>query len=251
VENLSNITAAILAGGLGTRLRGVVADRPKVLAEIAGRPFLAYLLDQLAAAGIRRAVLCTGYRADLVQAAFGERYGGLSLQYSPESAPLGTGGALRAALPWLQSSTILVANGDSWCQADLAAFHRQHQQIGACGSLLLTKVADASRYGRVDVDPSGWITDFAEKASAATQGWINAGIYLLQREVLSVVPPAEATSLERQVFPALIGRGLYGCKTGGRFIDIGTPESFAQAAEFFADRDGATLVPSPFGRGLG
>jgi D-glycero-alpha-D-manno-heptose 1-phosphate guanylyltransferase len=234
MENLADVTAVVLAGGLGTRLRSVVGDRPKVLAEVAGRPFLAYLLDHLAGAGIRRAVLCTGYRAELVRAAFGERYAELGLRYSVESAPLGTGGALRAALPLLESPTVLVMNGDSYCEAELAAFFEQHRQAAAVGSLLLTRVANASRYGRVETDDSGRITQFAEKSRQQSPGWINAGIYLLQQELLDVMPSNETISLERQIFPAWIGSGLYGFKSGGRFIDIGVPEAFAKAADFFA-----------------
>jgi NDP-sugar pyrophosphorylase family protein len=234
MSELSGLTAVILAGGLGTRLRSVVSDRPKILAEIAGRPFLAYLLDRVIAAGVRHAVLCTGYRADQVRATFGEQYGPLVVDYSVESRPLGTGGALRAALPRMHSETVLVFNGDSWCDADLAAFEVDHRRVQATGSLLLTEVDDTSRYGRVDTDDANRITHFAEKSATTSAGWINAGIYLLQRHLLLEIPEKEMVSLEREVFPAWIGRGLYGWRRGGRFLDIGTPESLQQAAGFFA-----------------
>jgi NDP-sugar pyrophosphorylase family protein len=234
MHTLTGITAAILAGGLGTRLLSAVPDRPKVLAEVAGRPFLAHLLDLFVAAGIRRVVLCTGYRAEAVEAAFGNRYGDLTIQYSVESEPQGTGGALRAALPLLDSSTVLVANGDSWCQVDLAASWDRHRGCGARASLLLTKVADPSRFGRVEVDHSGRVTQFAEKAPGLAAGWINAGIYLIDREAIAAIPAGEQVSLEHDIFPAMIGRGLYGFAAGGRFLDIGTPESYAAAEAFFA-----------------
>src|SRR5437899_2628493 len=111
----NSLSAAILVGGLGTRLRGIVADRPKVLAEVRGRPFLAYLLDQLVASGFQDVVLCTGYRSEQVKEVFGDGYGPLRIVYSEETVPLGTAGALRLALPLLQSETILVMNGDSFC----------------------------------------------------------------------------------------------------------------------------------------
>jgi NDP-sugar pyrophosphorylase family protein len=244
-KGLSHITAVVLAGGLGTRLRSVVGERPKVLAEVAGRPFLAYLLDQLAAAGVRRAVLCTGYQAERVRTTFGESYRELAIEHSAETTPMGTGGALRMALPRVESSTVLVANGDSWCQADLPAFLNRHRQTGALGSLLLTHVPDASRYGSVGADASGRITRFEEKKPEASPGWINAGIYLFERELLAAIPPKETISLERQVFPAWIGRGLFGFKLGGRFVDIGTPESLAEAERFFG-RDGWDLATSQF-----
>ena len=122
--SLADVSAVILASGLGTRLRSVVADRPKVLAPIGGRPLLAYLFDQLIAAGIREAVLATGYRGEQIEAALGTAYGPLRLRYSPEPSPLGTGGALRLAWSLLAAPSALVMNDDSYCQADLAALPR-------------------------------------------------------------------------------------------------------------------------------
>src|SRR5687767_8460671 len=120
MNDFNHVTAAVLAGGLGSRLRPAVADRPKVLADVAGRPFLAYMLEQLAAAGMSRAVLLTGYRGDQVEAAFGPSFAGLRLAYSREPEPLDTAGALRYALPLLDRRTVLVLNGDSFCRLDLA-----------------------------------------------------------------------------------------------------------------------------------
>jgi NDP-sugar pyrophosphorylase family protein len=233
---LAGATAAILAGGLGTRLRGVVADRPKVLAEVRGRPFLAFLLDQLRAAGVGRAVLCTGYRGEQVRAAFGDRHGSLDLAYSQEPLPLGTGGALRRALPLLPSDPILVLNGDSFCDADLEGFWNWHLSQRAAASLLLVRVPDTARYGRVQVQEDGRVLRFEEKADAGGPGWINAGIYLLRRSLVLEVPQGCTVSLERELFPAWIGRGLCGHASAGRFLDIGTPESYALAEQFFGER---------------
>src|SRR5205085_7836343 len=132
-----------------------VADRPKVLATIAGRPFLTFILDQLAAAGCRAVVLCTGYQAAQVECAFGSRYRGMQLGYSREESQLGTGGALRLALPLVEAPRCLVLNGDSYCAADLREFATWHTSRSAAASLLLTRVADTSRFGRVDVLPDG------------------------------------------------------------------------------------------------
>ncbi|MCX5919044.1 MAG: sugar phosphate nucleotidyltransferase, partial [Deltaproteobacteria bacterium] len=126
MKNLSHITAAILAGGLGSRLRPVVADRPKVLAEVGARPFIFYLLDQLAAVRVRQVVLCTGYLAHQIRDTLGETYGPMNLLYSQDPSPLGTGGALCFALPLLESETVLVLNGDSFCEANLRAFCLVH-----------------------------------------------------------------------------------------------------------------------------
>ncbi len=233
-SELKNITAAILAGGKGTRLQSAVSDRPKALAEIGGRPFLAWLLDRLAAAGIVDVALCTGYRAEQIENAFGASYQGLRLIYSRETQPLGTGGALRLAAPKIPSDPVLVINGDSAVDADLAELVAWHRAHGAAGTLLLAHVDDARRYGRVRLDDTGRVLEFAEKSEREEPGWINAGVYVLGRDLLDSISPHREVSLEREVFPAWIGRGLFGHRGQGRFIDIGTPESYAAAAEFFS-----------------
>lgn len=232
-RDLTAVTAVILAGGLGTRLRSVVADRPKVLAEVRGRPFLAYLLDQLTAAGVSDVVVCTGYLGDQLEAAFYDSYRGASLRYCREPLPLGTAGALRLALPMVQSDPVLVMNGDSFCHADLNDFCHWHQARGARATLLLTEVPDTRRYGRVFVDAHGRVRRFEEKGDAAGPGRINAGIYLLTQEVLRAIPTDAAVSLESEVLPAWIGRGLYAYPTNGAFLDIGTSEAYARAEQFF------------------
>jgi NDP-sugar pyrophosphorylase family protein len=234
MRDLAGVTAAILAGGLGTRLRSVMADRPKVLAEIRGRPFLAYLLDILAGAGVRYVVLCTGYLGGQVRSGFGDSYGSLRLVYSQESSPLGTAGALRLALPLFKSDPVLVMNGDSFCETNLRAFWAWHCARGAEATLLLTQIPDTKRYGRVQVDADGFVLSFDEKDDTCGPGWINAGIYLLNHRLLLRIPTNSAVSLEQEVFPAWIGRGLYGYRSEGRFLDIGTPEAYAVAERFFA-----------------
>lgn len=229
-----NVTAAVLAGGLGTRLRSVIADRPKALAEIKGRPFITYLLDQLTWTGVRSAVLCTGYLGEQIAGAIGENWDGLRVSYSREERPLGTGGALRLALPHLGSDPVLVLNGDSFCMADLKGFWNWYHSRPAIVGMLLIQAADTQRYGRVRVESDGAITEFAEKKVDGGPGWINAGIYLLNREVISSIPTETNVSLEHDVFPRLVGRGLCGFPSRGRFLDIGTPEDFAAAETFFA-----------------
>ena len=233
MKNLSHITAAILAGGLGTRLRPMVADRPKVLAQVGDRPFIFYLLDQLAAVRVREVVLCTGYLAHQVRDTLGETYGPMNLLYSQEPSPLGTGGALCFALPLLESEPVLVLNGDSFCEANLRAFCLVHRLRGAQASLLLAEVTDTGRFGWVALDEEGRITGFREKGKATGGGWVNGGIYLINRALLETIPPQQTVSLEQDLFPAWIGRGLYGFRSQGRFIDIGVPESLAGAETFF------------------
>ncbi|MBY0514695.1 MAG: nucleotidyltransferase family protein [Gemmataceae bacterium] len=231
---MTGVSAAILAGGLGTRLRSVVADRPKVLAPVAGRPFLTHLLDRLAAAGVGETLLLVGHGADQVRDALGETYRGTRLRYSAEPEPLGTGGAIRYVLPQVRTETVLVLNGDSYCQVDLAAFHNFHRAGGYAASLVLTHVENAARFGRVVVNDDR-VVRFEEKCPTPAPGRINAGVYLLNRALLEAVPAGRPASLERDLLPNWVAAGLVGgFAAGGRFIDIGVPESYAAAEAFFA-----------------
>lgn len=234
MSELADLTAVILAGGFGTRLRPVVADRPKVLGKVRGRPFLAYLLLQLAAVGMDHVVLCIGYLGDQVKSEFGEAYGPLRLVYSQEEVPLGTAGALRLAMPLLRSDSVLVMNGDSFCDANLKDLWACHCAKNAEATLVLVEVSDTKRFGRVNVDADGVVLSFEEKDETSGQGWINAGIYLLNRSLLLTIPAGGAVSLEREVFPAWVGQAIYGYRSNGRFLDIGTPESYALADDFLA-----------------
>jgi len=224
---LSDLNAVILAGGLGTRLRPVLWDQPKVLAPIGGRPFLAYLLDELVRQGARRVVLCTGHLGEQVEARFGNAYGPLSLVYSQEHEPRGTGGAIRGALPLLESDPALILNGDSYCRVHLPTFLAWHRARKARGSLVIARVAERSRYGRVDVSDDGAVLLFREKEDKGGSGWVCVGVYLLSQEIIASMPADGPCSLERDVLPA--AAGLFGYRIEGPFLDIGTPESYAQA----------------------
>ena len=214
-NDLAGVTAAVLAGGLGTRLRAVVADRPKVLAPVAGRPFLAHLLDQLAEAGVRETVLLVGHMAELVREEFGDWYREMRLAYSHESDPLGTGGAVRLALPHFHRESVLLLNGDSYCRADYPALMAFHRQTQGSASLVLTRVPNASRFGRVVVGAGGRVERFEEKDPTPTPGWINAGVYLLGREVIAGIEPgARPLAGTRPV--AGVGRGGPGVRLPSR-----------------------------------
>ncbi len=227
--------AAILAGGLGTRLRKVVSDRPKVMAMVAGRPFITYLLDQLLDSGIRKTVLCTGYMADLIRNELGSTYKGMALFYSPESIPLGTGGALRNAVGQASGDMLLVLNGDSFCQCTIADFIAGQNSSGAYAGMVLTRVTDISRFGAVLTNEASRVETFIEKGGLNGPGWINAGIYLLPINMVSQIPPERQVSLEHELFPALIDQGLYGYRCTGSFIDIGIPAELQRAQLFFSE----------------
>jgi D-glycero-alpha-D-manno-heptose 1-phosphate guanylyltransferase len=235
MRDISDITAAILVGGHGTRLQPVVSDRPKVLALVRGRPFLAYLLDQLMSLDISEVVFCSGYMSDKIQECFRDSYGSLRLLYSREEKPLGTGGAIRLAMPYFRSDTVLVMNGDSYIDVDLEAYLNWFRERERRAALVLTKAEDTSRYGTVCVDGDR-ITAFEEKKACSGLGWINAGIYLLKRSLVSSIPAGKFYSLEHEFFPSLTGGELYGFCVERRFIDIGTPEAYTMAEEFFASK---------------
>jgi len=257
MSQADGITAYILAGGFGTRLRQVVSDRPKVLAQVLGRPFVFHILDRLARAGLRRAVFCTGYMAQMLERVVGPHYRGMALFYSAEDNPLGTAGALRLALERHPSQLALALNGDSILSADLAPYLDWFGQNTFTASLLLARVEDKSRYGSVSMDALGRVLGFEEKGQGGP-GLINAGVYMLRGDALKAIAPGQAASLEQDVFPRQAESGSLGAFVSkGRFLDIGLPETYAQAGRFlagleaaaskgraavFLDRDGTVIV---------
>jgi NDP-sugar pyrophosphorylase family protein len=227
-DALSGVDVVILAGGQGTRLQSVPGDVPKPLRPVNGRPFLSYLLDQIRASGGRRIILSLGYRPDAFRE-FATREG---LEVSVEPAPLGTGGGLRNAFPLLRSDAVMAMNGDSYAAVDLGLLAALQRRRKARAMMLLAEVADASRYGRVEIDEDGSVLSFSEKGEAGP-GLINAGVYVLQRSVVADIPEGRAVSLERETFPSLIGTRFFGEPGAFPFMDIGTPESYAASSEFF------------------
>jgi NDP-sugar pyrophosphorylase family protein len=227
--------AVILAGGRATRLQSVVSDRPKLLAEIAGRPFAHYLLTQLARAGFGRAVFCTGHMADQIEAALGRHWGSLELAYSREESALDTAGAVRHALPLLHTGLSVVINGDTFLGIDFASMLKATAVRKAAGAIALVEVADAQRFGSVSVSPKGLITGFVEKGAGHMRpGLINGGIYALERSLIEQIPAGRKISLERDMMPVWIPQGIHGYLATGPFIDIGTPESYAESQQVLA-----------------
>ena len=233
---LEPLDVYVLAGGLGTRVRAALGDMPKLLAPIAGRPYLAYLLDWLARFGARRIVLGLGHLAEAVQDHLARTpTPGFEIVPVVEPRPLGTAGAIRFARPALKTDPVLVMNGDSLVEADLCALLESHRVEGALGTVLCTEVEEASRYGRVLLDGAGRIQGFVEKdAGYSGAATISAGVYLLSARLLDEIARGNAGSLEREVFARLPARSLAALSGRYRFIDIGTPDSLARAAEVLA-----------------
>jgi len=223
-------TAVLLVGGLGTRLRSVISEKPKALAPIGDTPFLKVLLLELRSQGIERIVMCTGHFAEQIEEEFGDGSElGIAIEYSQELQPLGTAGAIKLAEKHLEDCReFIVLNGDSFLELDFKAFVRFHRESRSVATIALRKVSNAARYGTVEVDKDGKVCSFREKLGIEEPGLINGGIYIFEREVLSGLPEG-ASSLEKDVLPKLLERSVCGFQTNGLFIDIGTPEDYAKA----------------------
>ncbi len=230
----SSIRAFVLCGGLGTRLRAVLRDRPKSMAPVAGVPFLQILLARLHAQGIREVILGTGYLAEQIEEHFGDGHTfGLTITYSRESAPLGTGGALKLAEQQL-SDPVLILNGDSFVEWELTSLLDKFDATNSDLVMALQVVPEVSRYGSVTLAEDGRIADFVEKGVRTGPGLINAGVYLLCKTILADLPNEKPVSLERDVFPQLLQSSVYGVVSEGHFIDIGVPEDLERAQTLLA-----------------
>ena len=230
--------AILLCGGLGTRLRSVVSDRPKPMADIAGKPFLHYLVKMLSESGVKHLIFALGYMGEQIEAYFqsGEEYG-LSISYSYEDSPLGTGGAIRNALSKVSGENVLVLNADTYFHTDYESLLREQLKNKAAMTIASRKIEDISRYGAILKDESGRILRWNEKmssdqAEAPCPGEINGGIYVMQKSLIEKIPEGKQ-SLENDCIPAWLEDGLYlqAVPSDGYFMDIGIPEDYAQFKE--------------------
>jgi mannose-1-phosphate guanylyltransferase len=222
--------ALILAGGEGTRLRPLTYTAPKPVLPLAGRPHIAYVIDWLVKHGVDDVVVSCGFLAEGMRKALAEPERGVEIRYAEEPEPRGTAGAIRFAEDLL-GDRFFVLNGDVLCDLDLTALVEQHERTGARATIALYPVEDPSGYGLVHREDDGMITEFLEKPEPemVDTDEINAGAYLLERSVLEEIPPERAVSIEHEIFPTLIERGLYGIRLEGYWIDIGTPARFLEA----------------------
>jgi len=240
------VQALVLAGGEGTRLRPLTLTTPKPVMPLAGRPFLSFMLDWVHSYGADEVILSCGFMSDAVKSVLGDIYDGMRLRHVIEADPLGTAGPVRLAYDeGVLEERVLVLNGDVLTDIDLTAELEQHERTGARATLALYPVEDTSSYGVVPTDDEGRVTEFIEKGGGeAPTDRINAGAYVLEREVVESIPAGQAVSFEREVFPSLIGEGLYGYDAAGYWIDIGTPERYLEATwDLLAGRVHSTLPP--------
>ena len=236
--------ALVLCGGLGTRLRAAVADVPKVLAPVGGRPFLDVLVGALHRGGVRRVVLCTGFLAEQVDhhvdTTLRSAFPDVTFVISREPAPLGTAGAIKHAAPWIDG-TFLLVNGDTYVELDLGALLAAHQRTHALITLSALEVPDAERYGALEIAETGELRAFGEK-SIAGPGVVNAGVYACEPRLLDAIAADRPVSLEREVLPALLAAGapVFALRQPGSFVDIGTAESWAQFSRDLVSRQEGT-----------
>jgi len=222
--------AVILVGGQGTRLRPLTSKVPKPVVRLVDRPFIAFMLEWLRGHGVDDVIMSCGFLADGVRSVLGDGSQlGLHLRFVEESEPRGTAGALKLAEPLLDER-FLMLNGDVLTDIDLTAQIAQHDASGARATLALVPVADPSAYGLVMLNDDHSVRDFVEKPSAEEieSNLISAGAYVLEREILDLVPPERNVSIEREVWPLLVGDGLYGFPSESYWLDIGTPARYLQ-----------------------
>jgi mannose-1-phosphate guanylyltransferase len=222
--------AVILVGGEGTRLRPLTSTVPKPVVPLVDRPFIAFMLEWLRGHGIDDVIMSCGFLATSVRNVLGDGSGyGIKLRFVEEPDPRGTAGALKYA-ERLLDERFLMLNGDVLTDIDLTGQIAQHERTGAQATLALAPVADPSAYGLVRLNEDRSVKDFVEKPSPdrIDTNLISAGAYVLQREILELVPPDRNVSIEREVWPLLIGAGLYGFPADAYWLDIGTPERYLQ-----------------------
>jgi mannose-1-phosphate guanylyltransferase len=254
--------AVVLVGGQGSRLRPLTLGTPKPMLPTAGVPFLAHLLSRIAAAGIRRVVLGTAYRAEVFEAFLGEGgthqqhgLGGLELECREEPEPLGTGGGIRFAAEALDPGydEVVVFNGDILSGVDVRAVVGEHRAAGADATLHLVRVPDPTAFGCVPTDADGRVTAFLEKTPAPPTDQVNAGCYVFRREVLDAIPAGRPVSVERETFPGLLdaGRRLQGHVESSYWLDLGTPASFVRGSADLVQGAAPTgALPGPVGTAL-
>ena len=216
----------ILVGGLGTRVKEILDDRPKPMVPVAGRPFLEYLILQVKKQGLTDIVLCIGYLGEQIREYFdnGSKWG-VCISYSHESVPLGTAGAIKLAENLIEEETFLVMNGDSFLDVKLNELIEHHLRQAVLATMALVEIEEPARYGAVEINEKGEIESFVEKGQNSRSRLINGGVYVLNRKVFDYIPEGKV-SLEKEVFPKLIGKGFHGMPIKGFFIDIGVPADY-------------------------
>ncbi|WP_372933342.1 nucleotidyltransferase family protein [Mariniphaga sediminis] len=229
--------AIILAGGTGTRLKGVVPDRPKPMADIGGKPFLEYLLNYLSGNQITRVILSVGFKADQIKSHFGNRFKNMDICYVVEDIPLGTGGGILKSAERVTGNHAFIVNGDTLFNIDLKRLADFHRQKGASLTIALKRMEDASRYGSIEVNETGRINAFREKETGISNAFINGGTYIISKKILLNSGLPEKFSFEKDFLEKkYIQEDFFGLEFDNYFIDIGIPSTYQQAQTDFLDK---------------
>lgn len=226
--------AIILAGGFGTRLQQVVTDVPKSMAQINGRSFIEYLLNYLRGQGIRKFIFSVGYKKETIQNHLGKQFKNIPVEYAVEEEPLGTGGGIKNAFKFVEGNSAFVLNGDSMFRLDLKALSQLHTDVKADITLALRFLEDTERFGSVKIDENKRIIGFSEKGSESGSGYINGGIYLINKRYLFTPGFPDKFSIEKDCFERYCMESrFFGFPSKGYFLDIGIPEDFYRAQNEF------------------
>jgi D-glycero-alpha-D-manno-heptose 1-phosphate guanylyltransferase len=226
--------AIILAGGSGTRLREVIADIPKSMAPVNGRPFLEYQLDLLDRWGIRRVIISVGYMKDVIEQHFGTQYREMELIYAEEEEPLGTGGAILNALQYVRGYSVFILNGDTYFDVNMQRLD-DFRRIKECDLCLAMRFEiEPSRFGLLEFDNNNRITRFYEKSEGPEEGYINGGLYVVRKDYLLRFGLPEKFSFEKDFLQKYYQtEEFYGMRCFSYFRDIGIPEDYEKANEEF------------------
>ncbi len=230
-------TAIILAGGMGTRLKTIISDLPKPMAPIMNVPFLTYQLNYLKHFGIKKVIFSVGYLSEKIIAHYNQSFENISIKYSIEKNPLGTGGGIRMAMSNLKEDLVLILNGDSFFDLDLEQFYNLHLEQKSDFSLALRYVNNSERYGNIEFNSSNQITSFIEKNQLNQSGYINAGVYILSKKLyLQNTKPDINFSIEKEFFEKQLNQLIIkGFEFKDYFIDIGIPEDYLKAQDDFKE----------------
>jgi D-glycero-alpha-D-manno-heptose 1-phosphate guanylyltransferase len=228
------LEAIILAGGFGTRLQQVVSDLPKSMAQVNGRPFIEYLLNYLRGQGITKFIFSVGYKKETIEAHLGEQFKNIPIEYAIEQEPLGTGGGIMNAFQMVEGNSAFVLNGDSMFRMGMSALSQLHTENNADITLALRFLEETERFGSVKINGDKRITGFSEKGSESGPGYINGGIYLINKSYLFTQNFPEKFSIEKDCFERYCQESrFFGFPSKGYFLDIGIPEDFYKAQHEF------------------
>lgn len=236
MTEMSDIDVLLLCGGMGTRLRSTIGENQKVAASVAGRPFLSFQLERLAGFGVRHVVLAAGFGSNQIEEAVKKYHYGMDVELSVEPQPLGTGGAIKFAKVKARGEKWIIMNGDCFSNVHLDEMLDFHDKKQALVTLAVSAREDAQDYGTIDLLPDGRIAAFLEKEKTRTTGYVNVGVYCFEQAAFDLMPEKRAFSVETEYFPFILDKSVYGFVDHGGFLDIGTPERFAEAQQVFKNK---------------